>query len=131
MPALLENSFFCSKSTDSSRKISSRAVNSVISLAPARAATETFVHCVGLLFDQTRDREREGEGGRSWAFSIILRIPFHTIKTVDLALRKNLSNEEIADEMRKIEELASGSLPVSHPPRLSATGDRRTSELAR
>jgi hypothetical protein len=30
---------------------------------------------------------------------------FHTIRTVDLALRENLSNQQIAEGMRKIEEL--------------------------
>jgi hypothetical protein len=89
---------------------------------------KTAWDCYSTRLEPAKERAREGGAGRFPLFSVFL---FHTIKTVDLALRKNLSNEEIADEMRKIEELASGSLPVSHPPRLSATGDRRTSELAR
>jgi hypothetical protein len=45
---------------------------------------------------------KERGGGHFPPFSTFL---FHTIRTVDLALRKNLSNQQIAEEMRKIEEL--------------------------
>jgi hypothetical protein len=45
---------------------------------------------------------KERGGGKFTPFSTFL---FHTIRTVDLALRENLSNQQIAEEMRKIEEL--------------------------